>query len=91
MTAPPRESAIEKNVCDYARQAGWLVHPKAGPNNRGWPDRTFTKPGILLFVEFKAPGKKPTRLQSHTHEKLKAKGYTVHVVDSVEDGRALFA
>ena len=45
----------------------------------------------LIFVEFKAPSKKPTRLQSHMHQKLKAQGYEVHVIDSVEDGTALFA
>ncbi|MBO6507322.1 MAG: VRR-NUC domain-containing protein [Roseibium sp.] len=90
-----RESLIEKKTCDTARKAGWLVHPKAAPGFRSWPDRPFSKvvDGAvrLIFVEFKAPGKKPTRLQKHTHDKLRAQGYEVHVIDSIEAGAALFA
>lgn len=86
-----RESHIEKTVCRRATAHGWLVHPKAGSGTKGWPDRTFTKPGRLVFIEFKAPGKKPTKLQAHTHEKLKKQGYEVYVIDSIEDGTQLFA
>lgn len=90
-----RESLIEKKICDAAKKAGWTVHPKAAIGTRGWPDRTFSKAKFdgmcLIFVEFKAPGKKPTRLQDHVHEKLRAKGYHVYVIDSVEAGVALFA
>jgi hypothetical protein len=85
-----RESLIEQNVCAAARKNGWLVHPKAAAGTRGWPDRTFTRSDRLIFVEFKAPGQKPTRLQSHMHQKLKTQGYEVHVIDSVEDGHKLF-
>lgn len=92
-----RESVIEKAVCHAARRSGWLAHPKAGPGNRGWPDRTFTKAGEpggdarIMFVEFKAPGARPSPLQRHVHRDLRAKGYEVHVIDSIAGGRALFA
>ncbi len=86
-----RERLIERKVCAAAKANGWLVHPKAAAGTRGWPDRTFTKPERLIFVEFKAPGKKSTRLQSHMHQKLETQGYEVHVIDSVEAGTALFA
>jgi len=85
-----RESHIEKRVCAAATANGWLVHPKAAHGTRGWPDRTFTTADRLIFVEFKAPGKKPTPLQTHTHTKLRAKGYEVFVIDSVEAGLELF-
>ena len=85
-----RESVIEQKVCAAAKSKGWLVHPKAAAGTRGWPDRTFIKSDQLLFVEFKAPGKKPTRLQEHMHQKLEAQGYKVYVVDSVEAGLELF-
>jgi hypothetical protein len=84
------ESLLEQKVCAAAKRQGWLVHPKAASGTRGWPDRTFTKSDRLIFVEFKAPGKKPTRLQSHMHQKLKAQGYEVYVIDSVETGVELF-
>ena len=45
----------------------------------------------IVFVEFKAPGKKPTKLQAHTHEKLRKQGYEVYVIDSIEAGAELFA
>ncbi|MCR9236191.1 MAG: VRR-NUC domain-containing protein [Alphaproteobacteria bacterium] len=86
-----RESLIEKKTCATAKAQGWLVHPKAAVGTRGWPDRTLTKPNRLIFVEFKAPGKKPTKLQAHTHQKLRKQGYDVYVIDSIEAGTALFA
>ena len=86
-----RESYIEKRVCAVAAANGWLVHPKAAHGTRGWPDRTFTTVDRLIFVEFKAPGKKPTPLQKHTHLKLRNQGYEVHVIDSIKDGTRLFA
>lgn len=100
-----RESIIEKKTCDAARAAGWLVHPKAARGNRGWPDRTFShrRPFFetnhaamkwrhrVLFVEFKAPGKRPTKQQAKRHRELMDEGYEVHVIDSVEAGVALFA
>lgn len=84
-----RESLIEQKVCAAAKSNGWLVHPKAAAGTRGWPDRTFSKSDRLLFVEFKAPGKKPTPLQAHMHQKLKAQGHDVYVIDSVEAGLEL--
>ena len=86
-----RERLIEKHVCEVARQRGFLVHPKAGAGRRGWPDRTFTTPERIILVEFKAAGRKPTPLQTHIYRQLKAQGYDVHVIDSVEAGTALFA
>ena len=85
-----RESYIETKVCAAAKRGGWLVHPKAAHGTRGWPDRTFTTPNRVVFVEFKAPGQKPTPLQAHTHTKLRAQGYDVFVIDSVETGLELF-
>ena len=85
------EAVIERKVCAAATAHGWLVHPKAAPGRRGWPDRTFTKPGRLIFVEFKAPGKTPTKLQAHTHQTLRNQGYDVYVIDTVTDGARLVA
>jgi hypothetical protein len=90
-----RESLIEKKVCRAAKSSGWTVHPKAAIGTRGWPDRTFSKVCNdqigLIFIEFKAPGKKPTKLQDHIIAKLRALGHEVYVIDSIETGAALFA
>ena len=86
-----RESAIEKQVCSIARNRGWLAYKWASPNQRGVPDRIFIKNGQILLAEFKAPGKKPTPLQAHIHQKLQQQGINVRVIDSVETGITLFA
>ncbi len=89
-----RESLIERKTCRFARSRGWTVHPKAAAGMRGWPDRTFSRVDRgqvrLVLIEFKAPGGKPTPLQSRTISKLRAAGYEVHVIDSISAGTALF-
>jgi hypothetical protein len=53
------------------------------------PDRIVTLPGgRIIFVEVKAPGKKPTELQHRDHERRRALGCDVRVIDSMEDARA---
>lgn len=40
--------------------------------------------GYVGFAEIKTTGKKPTKIQSHIHEKLRALGFTVFVIDDLE-------
>jgi hypothetical protein len=42
----------------------------------------------VAWIEFKAPGKRPTRLQLARHAALCKAGHRVFVVDSVEKGLA---
>ena len=60
-----RESTIERQVCAWAEnELGCIVRKFISPGNRGVPDRMFIFPrGTVAFIEFKAPGKKPTALQ----------------------------
>lgn len=85
------EAHIERTVCKYARSTGWLAFKWSAPGTPGVPDRLFFRATRLLMVEFKAPGKAPTALQSHIHRQLRKEGFEVHVIDNVEDGRRLFA
>lgn len=51
----------------------------------GFPDRIVLLPGELIaFVELKAPGEKPSTLQSRVHAKLCKLGFLVIVLDSKE-------
>jgi len=84
-----RESTIEKAVCKYARDAGILQYKFTSPGNSGVPDRIFISPRGIFFVEFKAPGKVPTKLQEHIHKILRGHGAKVYVVDGIEAGRGL--
>lgn len=80
-----RESLIEKKCCEWAKSNEWLVYKFVSPNNRAVPDRIFIKRGEVVFVEFKALGKKPTKLQERIITRLRENGATVHVIDNLED------
>lgn len=79
-----RERDIEAKAVKLAKDNGWLTYKFVSPSQRGVPDRIFIKDGIVVFIEFKAPGKKPTALQAATIKKMQAQGCEVHVCDSVE-------
>lgn len=83
------EKEIEKKVCKFAEENGWLQYKFVSTNMRGVPDRVFFKAGMCFFIEFKAPGKKPTALQIHHMGKLKAAGFLTFVVDNVEAGKKI--
>lgn len=56
----------------------------------GFPDRIcLASPGVIVFVETKAPGKTPRKLQARIHAKLKGLGFRVEVIDSKEGTDAL--
>ena len=38
----------------------------------------------IVFVELKTTGRKPKRIQAYMHNKLRALGFRVEVIDSVE-------
>jgi len=57
------EAKIERAVCKWAKEQGCIVVKMTSPGSRGIPDRLFMRKGKVLFLEFKAPGKKPTKLQ----------------------------
>lgn len=51
----------------------------------GFPDRIcLAKPGLIVFVETKAPGKTARGLQIKVHNKLKSLGFRVEVLDTKE-------
>jgi hypothetical protein len=49
----------------------------------------YFRKGSLVIIEFKAPGKKATPYQQAIHRRLLAVGWTVHVIDDIEKGKAL--
>ena len=83
------EATIERAVCAYAKSRGCLVMKLAGPNQKGQPDRMFIYQGKVLFIEFKAPGKKPTALQERFLRDLQLANVTAEWVDSVEEGKLM--
>lgn len=84
-------SGVEKPVIAYAQSRGFLYRKVGWIGRVGAPDRLFSRADTgPFFVEFKRPGKKPLPHQEREIDRMRAAGITVHVIDNVEAGRALF-
>lgn len=80
------ERALVKRV---EKELGGLCEKFTTPGRRSAPDRIITLPnGRIIFVELKAPGKKPSKPQERDHERRREYGCDVRVIDSLEDARA---
>jgi len=85
---PIRESQIEKYLVAQVKALGgecrkvrWIARANA-------PDRFVMFPAwrtlYPVWVELKAPGKKPTSGQLREHERMRGMGQRVEVIDSFE-------
>ncbi|MEE1597234.1 VRR-NUC domain-containing protein [Acidaminococcus fermentans] len=80
------EKQIELKLVTETRKKGGLALKFVSPSYAGMPDRLVLFPhGKLAFVEVKAPGKMPRVLQEKRHGMLRALGFQVFVLDSLED------
>ena len=79
------EKDLEKYLVKVIKDRKGLCLKLKSDYHSGLPDRlillTETKP---FFCELKSKGKKPTKLQLITHDKLIELGNNVYVVDSVK-------
>lgn len=79
------EKAIEEYLRDQVKSKGGKAYKFVSPGNAGVPDRIIVLPGVdVFFVEMKAPGKKPTKLQNKKIAELRALGKDVFVAGSKE-------
>ena len=85
-----RESVIEKKVSEYAKLLGWLSYKFSSPQNAGVCDHIYFKEGRTILIEFKAPGKKPSKLQVRHIKRLEKQLIPVFVVDSIDKGKDIF-
>ena len=85
-----REREIEKYLVQRAKQLGGEVRKVMYIGHRGAPDRLLMLPaGVLVWVELKAPGKKPEPHQIREHVRMRRMGQRVAVIDSLEGVDAL--
>lgn len=79
------EKKIESALVGACTTEGWQPIKLNSSSCRGLPDRLILMPdGRVVFVELKAPGKKPRALQKLCHRKLTSLGFKVYVIDSIE-------
>ena len=84
------EKDVELALVKRVKEMGGIAFKFVSPSRRSVPDRLCLFPGgRVVFVECKAPGKRPTVAQVKEHERLKALGFAVLVVDGVENVKQL--
>lgn len=77
------ERDIENALVRRVKKLGGTCEKFTSPSARSVPDRLITMPGgQIIFVECKAPGKKPTELQERDHARRRALGCDVRVIDT---------
>lgn len=87
-----RESFIEEKLTKAVKQNGGLCWKFTSPGTAGVPDRIILMPkGRIAFVEVKAPGEEPRKLQLSRHRLLRRLGFKVYVLDALEDIEKIIA
>lgn len=83
------ERDIEKAVCTYAKDRGFLVHKMqtGRGGTAGWPDRMFIRDGRVFFCEFKRTGGKLSELQKRMIHILQQHHISVYVIDNITEGK----
>ena len=85
-----RECDVEKAICDYVKKKGGIAYKFTSPQRRSVPDRMVLLPrGVVLFIEFKAPGKKPTESQEREMLRMQQLGQFTYVIDDIVAGKVL--
>lgn len=79
------EKLIEKTLVDGIKELdGWALKLPC-TYVAGLPDRMVLLPGgRIFFAEIKTTGKKPTAVQKLIHERLRRLGFTVYVIDTLD-------
>lgn len=78
-----RESTVENNLVKKVKAAGGTAYKFTSPGRKAVPDRLVLLPGgRVVFVECKAPGEQPRADQVREHNRLRALGFKVVVLDS---------
>lgn len=80
------EKEVEKYLCRQVKNElfGWALK-FVSPGQNGVPDRIVLIPqGKIYFIETKAPNKKLRKLQCYVCDKIRALGFSVLRIDTVE-------
>lgn len=79
------EKVVEHKLVELVKINGGMCIKLLCDQLIGLPDRMCLFPGHkIVFVELKTTGRKPKRIQAYMHNKLRALGFRVEVIDTVE-------
>lgn len=83
-----RESDEENKFSKWATNNGLMPIKLNISGRRGLTDRlVLGHSGRAIFIEFKKPRAKPTKLQLHNHQILAERGFKCFVVTSFDDAK----
>ena len=78
-----QEGVVESYLKNKAKENGCLCYKfVTGGSMSGVPDRVIIGHGKTIFVETKAPGKVPRKLQQYVIRTMREHGATVYVADT---------
>lgn len=79
------EKVIERKLAEAIKGNGGMCIKLLCDNLCGLPDRMILLPhGKIAFAELKTTGRKPRRIQTFMHSKLRELGFRVEVIDTIE-------
>ena len=79
------EKVVERKLVELVKINGGMCIKLLCDQLIGLPDRMCLFPGHkIVFVELKTTGRKPKLIQAYMHNKLRALGFRVEVIDTVE-------
>lgn len=79
------EKVVERKLVELVKINGGMCIKLLCDQLIGLPDRMCLFPDHkIVFVELKTTGRKPKRIQAYMHNKLRALGFRVEVIDTVE-------
>lgn len=79
------ENRIENYLINHVKKLGGKAYKWVSPGIIGVPDRIVLLPGgRIFFIELKAPGKKPRKLQEYRIKELQELGFNAFYIDSIE-------
>lgn len=80
-----REHHLEHQLKQHIQAMGGICWKVTSPGVAGVPDRICLKAGRVVFVELKTTGKRPRPIQTRRIRQLRDQGFTVLVIDSVDE------
>ena len=84
------EKVIERKLVEAVKSKGGMCIKLLSDYITGLPDRLCLFPGQkAIFVETKTTGEKPRKIQVLIHNKLRALGFRVEVIDSLDKVNSL--
>lgn len=84
------EKVIERKLVETVKANGGMCIKLLCDQLTGLPDRLCLFPNHkMVFVETKTTGRKPRRIQAYIHKKLRALGFRVEIIDSIEGVKKL--